>query len=532
MVGGASWQEKWVDYLESPAERWKWDPVGWVREYIPSMQLAPYQEDVLRALATPPPAPQRVVVRGPHGLGKTAVASAALLWFSLTRDSLCDWKVPTTASVWRQLEEYLWPEIHRWAAEVRYGAHPVVPRAGGIPKRYINQLSLDLHRGSAFAVASNDPARIEGAHATALMFIYDEAKTISHETFQASEGAFSTGSDAYGLREARALAISTPGERAGRFYELSDDERRKRDPVTEKEWFLRRVTLPEAIAAGRIDADWAELRKLQWGESSQVYKNRVLGEFGQADEDAIIKIEWVEAAIERWRDQATAIGEDVMRMIAPRLVACDVAREGTDLTVFAPVVEPNTVMPLTTLPRGTDTRITSDKLLTLLRLNDKLVARIDVVGVGGGVFDNCKHELSSNPLHQKRVEAFSAATKVPDTYTDISGEKGFWNLRAAAWWMLRERLDPNSRRFDATIALPPDDQLLGDLTAPHYEDREPVRKSRFKYRVLIEDKDDIRDRLGRSPDRGDTVVMALWRPPVMKPVAGVATMSRSSGWRM
>jgi len=47
--------------------------------------------------------------------------------------------------------------------------------------------------------------------------------------------------------------------------------------------------------------------------------------------------------------------------------------------------------------------------------------------------------------------------------------------------------------------------LIGDLLAP-------------KWRVLpggriqVEKKDDIIKRLGRSPDRGDAVVMAFWDP--------------------
>jgi hypothetical protein len=57
----------------------------------------------------------RVAARGPHGLGKTTLASWVVIWFALTRDG-DDWKVITTASAWRQLEKFLWPEIHKWGA--------------------------------------------------------------------------------------------------------------------------------------------------------------------------------------------------------------------------------------------------------------------------------------------------------------------------------------------------------------------------------------------------------------------------------
>ncbi len=78
------------------------DPVGWIRRYVawPTGEaLADYQEEVVGEL----PRRKRVAVRGPHGLGKTALASLVVLWFAITREQAgLDWKVLTTASAWRQ----------------------------------------------------------------------------------------------------------------------------------------------------------------------------------------------------------------------------------------------------------------------------------------------------------------------------------------------------------------------------------------------------------------------------------------------
>jgi hypothetical protein len=86
--------------------------------------------------------------------------------------------------------------------------------------------------------------------------------------------------------------------------------------------------------------------------------------------------------------------------------------------------------------------------------------------------------------------------------TDTSGELQFANKRAASWWAVREALDPAG---NPTLALPPDDELIGDLTAP-----------RIKYtssgKIGVEPKDEIRKRLGRSPDSGDALAMAIYRP--------------------
>ena len=74
------------------------DPSGFVRDCItfPKGEApAPYQYEILDEFQTS----RRISVRGPHGLGKTAVMAWLIHWFSLTRDGL-DWKLPTTASAW------------------------------------------------------------------------------------------------------------------------------------------------------------------------------------------------------------------------------------------------------------------------------------------------------------------------------------------------------------------------------------------------------------------------------------------------
>jgi hypothetical protein len=75
------------------------------------------------------------------------------------------------------------------------------------------------------------------------------------------------------------------------------------------------------------------------------------------------------------------------------------------------------------------------------------------------------------------------------------------NLRAAAYWRLREALDPVN---GSTIALPPDAELLADLCAPTWH------LDRGSGKVQIEDKDEVKKRLGRSPDCADAVVLAWW----------------------
>jgi hypothetical protein len=97
------------------------------------------------------------------------------------------------------------------------------------------------------------------------------------------------------------------------------------------------------------------------------------------------------------------------------------------------------------------------------------------------------------------VQPFTASARSRNR--DKTGELGFVNTRAAAWWNLREMLDPSA---GSIICLPPDDDLLGDLTAP--KAAEPQSGGKLK----IESKDEIKKRIGRSTDRADAVVQAFW----------------------
>lgn len=423
----------------------------------------PYQDDILGAAETH----KRRTVRGPHGLGKTALASWEILHFALTRDGE-DWKIPTTASAWRQLTKFLWPEIHKWARRLKWD---LIGRQMFDKRSELLALSLKLSTGEAFALTSDDETMIEGAHADHLLYVFDEAKAIKGETFDAAEGALS-GGDA---TEAFALAISTPGEAAGRFYDIHS-----RKPGYE-DWWVRHVTLEECIAAGRVSGEWAEQRKKQWGEKSAVYQNRVMGEFCSSDADGVIPLAWIELANERWAEwndhkewaTFTGVGVDVSRS------------QNGDKTCLALRHE----KVITELRRTTEVDVMSvvGQVAGILRKRGGR-AVVDVIGVGAGVYDR---------LIEQKFQALPFNASEGTTAKDSSGELEFLNNRAAAWWHLRELLDPANGE---DVALPPDDELIGDLTAPHW-------KVTSSGKIQIESKDDIRKRLGRSTDTADAVVM-------------------------
>jgi hypothetical protein len=168
-------------------QMYKNDRIAFVYDALPAFRktLAPYQEEILGYFDD---GQDRVAVRGPHGLGKTFIAAILTHHGVLTAD--VDAKIPTTASAWRQLEYYLWPEIRKIAKALDWVT------IGREPYQKNEMLQLSLKLGGiveAFAVASDDHTTIEGAHATRIFYIFDEAKTIPRPTWNAAEGAFSTG---------------------------------------------------------------------------------------------------------------------------------------------------------------------------------------------------------------------------------------------------------------------------------------------------------------------------------------------------
>lgn len=463
-----------ADLLDPPKDPYWNDPLAWAHDMLEGFDPTSYQSEILSEL----PTRKRISARGPHGLGKTTMEAVVTLWYADTRDrAKVDWKVPTTASVWRQLDRYLWPEIHKWYRAMRWEK---ISRPRYNERTEMQQLNLKLPTGQAFAVASDEASAIEGVHADYLLYVMDEAKAIMSSIFDAVEGAFSGAVEGTG-REALALMCSTPGPPNGRFYEIQ-----KRAPGTE-DWWVRHVTLAEAIEAGRISEAWVEQRRRQWGENSTVFKNRVLGEFATEDEDGIIPLEWIEAAQERWHAWRSPKSEH--KLVPADRVGADIARSGSDKTIFA--IKHGDYLKEIRVMSQQDTMETAGKLMGLLNeLGPTATGRIDIIGIGAGVYDRAREAGA-------QVEPFSSSQRC--YHTDVSGELGFVNRRACAWWTMRELLDPSN---GVLIALPPDDMLVGDLTAPHW-------KVTSASRIQVEGKDEIRKRLGRSPDTGDGVVIAF-----------------------
>lgn len=414
-------------------------------------------------------------VRGPRSLGKSAVNSWLVLWFSLTREAAGkDWKVATTAASWTQLGTYLWPEIHKWVKRLDW---KLLKRPPFVPGIELMKMELRLAHGLAFSASPEDAAKIEGAHADELLFVFDEAKAIADGTFESTEGTFMGAGEDTAMNAYR-VASSTPGEPVGYFFDIQGGKR--------EAWTAKHVPLERTIEAGRVSRRKVEQLGREWGVDSQLYINHVLGNFASADEDGLIKLRWVELANERWVEMDEAGWPDLVPLEA---VGVDVATTGKDKTVFA-LRHGMVIRELRRFSKQ-DEMETAGKLLTVLRSAEHHpVATVD---------DSATGVISRLREQGANVQPFNHSHH-DNNMKDSTGILELHNQRAAAYWWVRELLNPENGHF---VALPPDDKLMGDLVTPKHKEHSSGRR-------LVESKLDIQKRLGRSPDDSDAVVYAFW----------------------
>lgn len=208
------------------------------------------------------------------------------------------------------------------------------------------------------------------------------------------------------------------------------------------------------------------------------------GDFLAGAEDSISQViptEWVKAAQDRWTEDGH-VGN------AMSCLGVDVARGGKDKTVITPR-HGNWFGPAWSYPGKATPDGPAVAALVLEHVQPCAVVQVDIIGVGGSVYDFLKDREGLCVVPINGASASPAKDK--------SGMIGFYNLRAANWWKLREDLDPSSGQ---DLALPPDPELRADLCAPTWK--------LTARGILVEAKEDIIARIGRSPDKGDSLVYA------------------------
>ena len=216
----------------------------------------------------------------------------------------------------------------------------------------------------------------------------------------------------------------------------------------------------------------------------------------------VIPTAWVDAAIARGKAKPvpdvplTALGVDPSRggdefVIAPR--------HGN---WFGPLVKHTSAsLEVIEIDGPIGAKIVADEA------RDGCVINIDVTGIGSAPYDELKDlpGYTVNPINNAGAAKEFDARGTEQPMFDETGKFKLTNVRTAGYWKLREALAPGSGQ---EICLPDDDMLRADLTAPTYK----VTAAGY----VVEPKGgkgSISERLGRSPDAGDAVVLAHWEVP-------------------
>ena len=226
----------------------------------------------------------------------------------------------------------------------------------------------------------------------------------------------------------------------------------------------------------------ATLQSLPEPLRSQLLKGDFLA--GREDDAwQVIPADWVQRARQRW----TPLPPEGVKMAS---LGVDVAQGGRDRTVRA--ARYGRWFGMLRVSEGHETPDgVSVASLVFGEIRDGCTV---VVDLGGGWGGEAYGHLTKH-LPDGSVVGFMGVSD--STETTATGAERFANLRAQAWWRFREALDPQT---GANVALPPDPELAAELTMP--------RRVPEKREILIESKEQIRKRLGRSTDKADAVVMA------------------------
>lgn len=237
--------------------------------------------------------------------------------------------------------------------------------------------------------------------------------------------------------------------------------------------------LPEPLRSQLLKGDWKA------GLSDDAYQ--------------VIPSSWVRAAQQRWTPEPP-------QGIPMCAIGVDPTGGGEDDMVMAPRYDSY----FATLVKVAGKDVPQDRLgthaagLVVTQRRDGAIPVIDMGGGYGGALLN--HLSQANEIECMAYKGAAGTTK-----RTRDQKFGFTNVRSAAYWGMREALDPD-QPGGSKVALPPDKRLMAGLCAPRYEVKgqeikvEPKSKNEGGVKGVVE-------RLGWSPNEADAVVMANFGGP-------------------
>lgn len=497
-------------------ELWAKFQNDWVyfAETVLGSKLDEDQKEILRAVQKYP----RVSVASGTARGKDYItAVACMCFFFLTPkfvNGVCveNTKVAMTAPTGRQVQNIMQPEISRLFNKANRFF-------GGISgcRLVANDIrtSHDEWFLTGFKADSHQHEAWTGFHASNTMFAITEASGIDEGTFEAIEGNLQGNS--------RILIVFNPNTTTGYAARSQRQERWKKFRLNSLN--APNVLAKEIIIPGQVDYEWIVDKLETWCtvipksdmlekeddfefegkcyRPNDAFRKKVLGKFPKVGDDVLIPPQWAELAQERWKNNKQPLSTGGQRRLG-----VDVAGMGRDCSVLADRQD-NYLHPIKKHHSGgqADHMKIAGEVISWMRRTPNGQSSIDTIGEGAGVY--------SRVVEEKELEAraisckFSEKAKYKDRYLpDATGQHRFANMRAYLHWAVRDWLDP-ANMHDAMI--PPSDALFEEMTEIKFE-----YNSRGE--IQIEPKEDIIERLKRSPDEMDALCNTFYPDMKIKPV--------------
>lgn len=456
---------KWAHYMDSPAD--------YVNDIIlagrtDGQQLLPYQADILDAVARY----DRVGLAAANGVGKDAISAWLIEWFLATHKES---QVPCTSGVTRQLKEILFSRVHQYTGQSlnrrSFRLMDMAVRVKGREKTWF-AYGFTAKEGSE----GQGESKTEGFHADNLMYVITEARAVPGYVWNAVRKACTH-------RGNKIFAQSVPGVEYGEFYKIFTTQRDSWKSFR----FPAAYRVPESEGGGYkpttplVSQESLDERIKAWQNDQALIDASIFANFIKQGGDSLIPMHWIKVsvdnAIEPYPNDTVYYGVDVARGGQDKSAICRI--KGNKITYLKSFSLDNTM-----------------HLVAIIKaLYDQEPGRIyvDVIGYGSGVCDRLR-EMGCNCVGINVHNIARYENKYPD-------------LRTEMWVNIRDFLDPNCRE---QIQLPDDPELAEELSSV---------KIKFKQsdgRQIIEQKDDLKKRIGRSPDKADALCLAFFakRAPI------------------
>lgn len=430
------------------------------------------QIEIAKALATH----DDVAVRSCHAIGKSFTAARLALWFLYAFPESVVWSTAPTA---RQVYNILWREIR--------GAHEasITPLGGTMLKQRLDISALWY----AFGFATKDGVSFQGLHAKSgrILGIVDEASGMAEQIMEASEGTLTS-------QFAKRLMLGNANKRTGYFaqsfknprvYKIKisayDTPNFKANDIKNADDLLKfdkekGIDNAVIVAPHLITPKFAYGILLRYGRNSTNFHVRVEAEFPTADSDTLISLDLIENAFNR------EIEEDQSKEIG--VIACDPARFGDDRTGII-IRQGLKVIRKVTMTKLDNVEV-GNKLLSLKREFPTFLIKVEVNGLGTGVLDHVKHQIEDIGFKKKDVIEVNVNEKAVDPE--------YANIRTEIWATAAEWLKVGS--------LPEDEDFR--------EGADVKYKFTSKGQQQLEAKDDIKKRIGKSPDVLDALAISFY----------------------